>query len=124
MPTVLTEAAQALAVRGELVVLGLGAPEFSVDAIDLMQNGKVVRGSVEGDSDPLEMVPRLLRLNAEGTFDVRRPRAYLSFEEINQAVADTASGAVVKPVLVLVSQLSVGIDLPTGTGDDLGQVDP
>ncbi len=100
VPSVLTRAAQALAVRGQLVVLGLGAPEFPVDAIDLMQNGKVIRGSVEGDSDPLEMVPRLLRLNAEGKFDVDDLVVTYPFEEINQAVADSASGAVVKPVLV------------------------
>ena len=100
VPAVLTEAARGLAARGELVVLGLGAPEFSLDAIDLMQNGKVVRGSVEGDSDPLEMVPRLLRLSAEGRFDVRDLVVPYAFDEINQAVADTASGAVVKPVLV------------------------
>ena len=100
VPSVLTEAARGLAVRGELVVLGLGAPEFSLDAIDLMQNGKVVRGSVEGDSDPLEMVPRLLGLTAEGRFDVQDLVVPYAFEEINQAVMDTAAGAVVKPVLV------------------------
>ncbi len=96
----LKQAAQALAVRGELVVLALGAPEFPVDAIDLMQNGKVVRGSVEGDSDPLEMVPRLLALNAAGKFDVDGLVQTYPFAEINQAVADVAAGAVVKPVLV------------------------
>jgi aryl-alcohol dehydrogenase len=100
VPSVLTQAAQALAVRGTLVVLGLGAPEFPVDAIDLMQNGKVLRGSVEGDSDPLEMVPRLLALNAAGSFDVDDLVVPYAFEDINQAVADAASGAVVKPVLV------------------------
>jgi aryl-alcohol dehydrogenase len=100
VPAVLKQAAQALAVRGELVVLALGAPEFPVDAIDMMQNGKVIRGSVEGDSDPLEMVPRLLALNAAGRFDVDSLVQPYPFAEINQAVADVAAGSVVKPVLV------------------------
>jgi len=100
VPAVLTDAARALAPRGTLVVLGLGAPEFAVDAIDLMQNGKIVRGSVEGDSDPLEMIPRMLALTASGAFDVDRLITPYRFDEINQAVADVASGAVVKPVLV------------------------
>jgi aryl-alcohol dehydrogenase len=100
VPTVLKQAAQALAVRGELVVLALGDPEFPVDAIDMMQNGKVVRGSVEGDSDPLEMVPRLLALNAAGKFDVDGLVQSYPFTEINQAVADVTAGSVVKPVLV------------------------
>ena len=46
------------------------------------------------------MVPRLLRLNADGRFDVDDLVVTYPFEEINQAVADSASGPVVKPVLV------------------------
>lgn len=100
VPAVLTQAQQALAVRGLLVVLGLGSPEFPVDAIDLLQNGKVIRGSVEGDSDPLEMIPRMLELNAAGRFDVDDLVVTYPFEEINRAVADVTAGTVVKPVLV------------------------
>ncbi|WP_372727162.1 NAD(P)-dependent alcohol dehydrogenase [Nocardioides sp.] len=100
VPAVIKQAAQALGPRGELVILGLGAEEFSLDAIDLMQNGKVVRGSVEGDSDPLEMVPRLLGLSAAGQFDVDRLVAPYAFSEINTAMHDLLEGRVVKPVLV------------------------
>ncbi|MBI2244121.1 MAG: NAD(P)-dependent alcohol dehydrogenase [Nocardioides sp.] len=102
VPAVLKEAAQSLGVRGTLVVLGLdmSRPEFPVDAIDLLQNGKVVRGSVEGDSDPLEMVPRMLRLNAEGKFPVDDLVTTYPFTEINTAIADVLAGRVVKPVLV------------------------
>jgi len=102
VPTVLTDAARALAVRGTLIVLGLdmSRPEFPVDAIDLLQNGKIVRGSVEGDSDPLEMVPRILRLNAEGGFPVEDLVTTYPFTEINTAIADVLAGKVVKPVLV------------------------
>ncbi len=102
VPTVLKEAILSLGVRGELVVLGLdlNRPEFPVDAIDLLQNGKVVRGSVEGDSDPLEMVPRMLRLAAEGAFDVSGLVTTYPFAEINTAIDDVLAGRVVKPVLV------------------------
>ena len=100
VPAVIKQAAQALAIRGELVILGLGAEEFPIDAIDLMQNGKVVRGCVEGDSDPLEMVPRLLGLTAGGQFDVDPLVTPYPFAEINQAMADLLDGTVVKPVLV------------------------
>jgi aryl-alcohol dehydrogenase len=72
----------------------------STGAIDLMQQGKVLRGSVEGGSDPLEMVPRLLELNAAGRFDGDDLVVTYPSEEINQAVADTAAGTVVKPILV------------------------
>lgn len=100
VPEVIKHAAQALGVRGELVILGLGAPEFPVDAIDIMQNGKVIRGSVEGDSDPLEMVPRLIELNQAGKFDVDDLMVSYPFTQINTAVSDVSTGKVVKPVLV------------------------
>ena len=99
VPAVVKQAQQSLAVRGTLVVLGLGAEEYTIDAIDMLQTGKVVKGSVEGDSDPQEMVPRLLRMRAEGRFDVDGLIRTYPFEEINRAVADLHDGTVVKAVL-------------------------
>ncbi|CAM3383728.1 NAD(P)-dependent alcohol dehydrogenase [Nocardioides dubius] len=96
---VIRDGVSALRPRGELAVLGLGAPELTLDAVDVMMNGKVLRGSVEGDSDPQEMVPRLLALAAAGRFDVDRLISTYPFAEIGAAIADSASGAAVKPVL-------------------------
>jgi aryl-alcohol dehydrogenase len=100
IPEVVKQAQQSLAVRGTLVALGLGAPEYVVDAIDLLQAGKTVTSSIEGDSDPQEMVPRLLEMRAAGTFPMDDLVTTYPAEEIGQAVADVTSGAVVKPVLV------------------------
>lgn len=100
VPAVVKQAQQALGVRGELVVLGLGAEEYQLDAIDMLQNGKVVKGSIEGDSDPQEMVPRLIALNAAGSFPVDDWIRTYSFEDIGTAVADLHDGRVVKAVLV------------------------
>ncbi len=97
---VVKQAQQALKVRGTLVTLGLGAEEYAIDAIDLLQTGKVIKASIEGDSDPLEMVPRLIALNASGEFDVDDLVTTYPFSEINTAVADVLAGKVVKPVLV------------------------
>ena len=100
VPAVVKQAQQSLGIRGTLVVLGLGAEEYVVDAIDMLQNGKIVKGSIEGDSDPQEMVPRLIALNAAGQFQVDDLIATYPFTEINTAVADVLAGKVVKPVLV------------------------
>jgi aryl-alcohol dehydrogenase len=97
---VVKQAQQSLRSRGTLVALGLGAEEYTIDALDLLQTGKVIRSTIEGDSDPQEMVPRLIALNAAGAFDVDGLIATYSFSEINAAVADALSGKVVKPVLV------------------------
>ncbi|MBW8751694.1 MAG: NAD(P)-dependent alcohol dehydrogenase [Propionibacteriales bacterium] len=100
IPAVVKQAQQALAVRGTLVALGLGPEEYTLDAIDLLQNGKTVMASVEGDSDPQEMVPRLIAMHAAGDFDLDDLVTTYPFEEINSAVADVLAGKVVKPLLV------------------------
>jgi aryl-alcohol dehydrogenase len=79
---------------------GVGAEEYTIHAIDLLQTGKVIRSTIEGDSDPQEMVPRLIGLNAAGDLDVGDLVAAYPFSEINTAVADVLAGKVVKPVLV------------------------
>jgi aryl-alcohol dehydrogenase len=100
IPAVVKQAQQSLRIRGTLIALGLGAEEYPIDAIDLLQNGKVIRSSIEGDSDPQEMVPRLLAMNAAGDFEVDHLVTTYPFSEINTAVADVTAGKVVKPVLV------------------------
>lgn len=100
IPAVVKGAQRSLRPRGTLVALGLGPEEYAIDALDLLTNGKVITSSIEGDSDPQEMVPRLIRLNAAGEFDVDDLIATYPFSEINTAVADVLAGKVVKPVLV------------------------
>lgn len=79
-----------------LVVFGCGASY----AIDLLQSGKIIRSSVEGDSDPLEMIPRLIEMRAAGDFDVDHLVKTYPHTQITQAIDDVLAGRVVKPVLV------------------------
>jgi aryl-alcohol dehydrogenase len=99
LPGVVQQAQHALRSRGTLVALGLGAPEYPIDAIDLLQSGKIVRSSVEGDADPLQMIPELIRRRAEGAFDVDQLVTTYPFERLAEAIADTTAGKVVKAVL-------------------------
>ncbi len=97
---VVKQAQQSLRIRGTLIALGLGAEEYAIDAIDLLQNGKIIRSSIEGESDPLEMLPRLIEMNQAGDFDVDDLVVTYPFEDINTAIEDVLAGRVVKPVLV------------------------
>lgn len=97
---VVRQAQASLRSRGTLVALGLGAEEYSIDAIDLLQSGKIVRSSVEGESDPQTMLPRLIQMRAEGSFDLDHLVTTYPFTQINSAVTDVLAGEVVKPVLV------------------------
>lgn len=100
VPAVVKQGLQGLRSRGTLVALGLGADEYPVDATDLLQGGKRLMSSLEGDSDPREMVPRMIQMRAEGTLDLDPLVTTYPFAEINTAVADVLAGKVVKPVLV------------------------
>lgn len=97
---VVKQAQQSLRPRGVLVALGLNEEEYAIDAIDLLQNGKVVRSSIEGDSDPQTMIPRLLEMRADGRFEVDHLVTTYPFTQINTAISDVLAGSVVKPVLV------------------------
>lgn len=100
IPAVVLQAQHSLRARGLLVALGLGAPEYTIDAIDLLQSGKIVRSSIEGEADPLRTIPELIALREAGRFDVDHLVTTYPFQEIADAVADARAGVVVKPVLV------------------------
>lgn len=98
---VIKNAVKALGPKGTLVLVGLGSPEITLDVNDLMGGGKSVRGCIEGDSDPQQMVPLMIKWHQEGKFPVEKLIRTYPFAEINQAVADTLSGETIKPVLTL-----------------------
>lgn len=54
---------------------------------------------VQGFSIPREFLPKLIAYQEQGLFPYERLVTTYEFKDINQAVADTKSGAVIKPVL-------------------------
>jgi len=100
LPPVVLQAQRSLRARGTLVALGLGAPEYTIDAIDLLQSGKIVRSSIEGEANPQRTIPELVDLRAAGRFEVDHLVTTYPFDRIADAVADVTAGKVVKPVLV------------------------
>ena len=84
---------------GTLCLVALGPTEVTFDHLDLLTRGKSVRGCIEGDSTPKELIPRLITLWRAGQFPVDRLVTAYPFEDIEQAVADQRAGSIVKPVL-------------------------
>lgn len=100
VPAVVRQGLQALATRGTLVALGLGAEEYTVDATDLLQGGKRLMSSLEGDSDPQTMVPRMIEMRAQGLLDLDPLVTTYDAADLADAVADVEAARVIKPVLV------------------------
>jgi len=98
-PAVVRLAAQALASRGTLVVVGLGA-DVTLDVQDLIGGGKTVRGTIEGDADPQTFIPQLVEWYREGRLPMERIVTTFPFTDIDRAVAGMRDGTAIKPVLV------------------------
>ncbi|OAT70118.1 aryl-alcohol dehydrogenase [Mycobacteroides immunogenum] len=86
--------------RGILVLVGLGASPGPIDLNDLMLGGKVIRGCIEGDANPQEFIPELLRMHAQGRFPIESLIRTYPAAEIERAVTDARSGVAIKPVLL------------------------
>lgn len=100
VPKVMALAASALRVTGAVVMLGVPASADLCFARDIMR-GITIHSSIEGDSDPAIMIPRLIELHRAGRLPFDRMIRRFEFEAINEAVLASKTGEVVKPVLVI-----------------------
>jgi aryl-alcohol dehydrogenase len=98
---VINQAIAALAPLGTLALVGIGTPEVAIDVQSLISGGRTIRGVIEGDAVPQELLPRLLELHAAGRLPIEKLIRTYAFEDIEVAVADAALGATIKPVLVV-----------------------
>lgn len=99
-PTVLRQAVDALPRCGVCGLLGVVPPgtEVGLD-MDLIMNGRTVKGIIEGDAVPDLFIPKLIDLYMQGRFPFDKMITYYPFEEIKKAIEDMEKGSVVKPVL-------------------------
>ncbi|MFE7224659.1 alcohol dehydrogenase catalytic domain-containing protein [Nocardioides sp. NPDC057577] len=85
---------------GTLAVVGLGRARAEIDVRRLMLRGLTLRGCVEGDAVPRELVPELLRRHAAGTLPLDRLVTTFPLAEWDVAVAEQRAGRVLKPVML------------------------
>jgi aryl-alcohol dehydrogenase len=99
-PRVLRQAVDILRRRGVCGLLGAVPPGTEVGLnMDLIMNGRTVRGILAGDSISDLFIPRLLDLYSHGRFPFDQLITFYPLEQINQAVEDMEKGRVIKPVL-------------------------
>ena len=100
VPAALDQAIRSTCSGGEIGIVGappLGTT-LAVDVNVLLFNRKL-RGIIEGHSVPDVFIPRLVELYRQGKFPFDRLLKFYSFDQINQAAADSEKGLTVKPVL-------------------------
>jgi aryl-alcohol dehydrogenase len=64
-----------------------------------LQFGRTVRGVIQGESHPLELIPMLVDFLMQGTMPVDRMITFYPLADINRAAQDSSNGTAIKPVL-------------------------
>jgi len=99
---VLRQAADSVGLRGTCLLIG-GAPagaEFTLDHISTLW-GKTVAGILGGEGTSERLIGALARLHLDGRFPYDRLIAPFPLDQVNEAMAASAAGEVLKPVLVM-----------------------
>jgi len=100
LPAVFREAVQVLMPLGTCVLLG--SARRGVEAtfeMPFLQDGRTVRGVIQGWSQPKSFIPHLVDLMMDGKLPVERMMTFYDLADINRAAADAERGATIKPVL-------------------------
>lgn len=100
IPWVMSDSVEALAGTGTAVLLGVAPHGAKVQfSAATLLGGRTIRSSIEGDSIPEIFIPRLVELYRRGLFPFDRIAKYYDLADINQAAADSESGATIKPII-------------------------
>jgi len=100
LPAVFREAVECLMPAGTCVLLGSARKGTDVTfEMPFLQQGRVVRGVVQGDSVPREFIPKLVDHVLHGRFPLERLITFYDLADINRAAQDSSNGATIKPVL-------------------------
>lgn len=100
LPAVFREAVDCLMPAGTCVLLGSARKGTEVTfETPFLQNGRTVRGVIQGDSVPQEFLPLLVDHIMAGRFPVEKMITYYDLIDINNAADESAAGKTIKPVL-------------------------
>jgi Zn-dependent alcohol dehydrogenase len=102
IPAVANLASEALLPNGMLGMLGIPPPDaqMPMNIMSMFARGVGLKCIVEGDSDPQTFIPRLVDLYKAGQLPVERLIKTYPFERINDAMAASEDGSVIKPVVL------------------------
>lgn len=102
IPAIMTTASEVLLPHGQLGLIGIPPPDALVplNIMSIYARGLSLKCIVEGDSDPQVFIPQLIELYKNGQLPFDRLIKKFPFEQINEAMAASESGEVIKPVVI------------------------
>jgi aryl-alcohol dehydrogenase len=102
VPGVLRQAADSLAVRGTVGLVGAGRPgtEAAFETGLSITRVWTLKMIIEGDAVPQVFIPRLIDLWKRGRFPFDQLTSPFPFEDIDKAFASSENGESIKPVLI------------------------
>ncbi|KAK4048776.1 hypothetical protein OIV83_004542 [Microbotryomycetes sp. JL201] len=100
--SVLKTAYDATAPRGHVCSCGTPGPgnQVPIDIFENVCNSKTYSGCCEGDSNPPEFIPKLIDMYQKGQFPVDKISKLYDYKDLDKAVHDMHTGAIIKPVIV------------------------
>jgi len=99
-PEALRAAVEVLAPRGTACLVGSARAGVEVSLeMRTIQQGRMVRGCVQGESDVQSFLPHLIELYRAGKLPIERLVRHYPHAAINDAVADMLAGTTIKAVL-------------------------
>jgi len=102
VPDMVKRAVDALAMLGVYCLVGSarGGVEGKFE-MRILQYGRTIRGSIQGDARPRTFIPELIARYRAGRLPLDRLITRYPFADINRAVADLESGRAIKPVVCM-----------------------
>lgn len=99
-PEALGQAIGSLLPGGTCILLGSARVGVAASfEMPFLQQGRTVRGVVQGDSVPRDFIPKPIELMLAGKFPIEKMITCYDLADINRAASDSADGIAVKPVL-------------------------
>ena len=98
-PEVIMAGVESLATHGTCSVITSSGAPLTLPPGALLLRGRKLRGTVGGHINPTVFIPRLLDMHQRGRFPFDRLVKNYPFTEVAAAIADSLSGATIKPVL-------------------------
>jgi aryl-alcohol dehydrogenase len=101
-PELLRVAADAIAVRGTVALVGAARPgtEVTFEVGASLVKGWTFKTVLQGSSVPQTFLPQLIELWRQGRFPIDKLTKDYTLAQVNEGFADSAAGTTIKPVIV------------------------